>query len=110
MYRITNLIWIRNYRMLLFFWIHSINVNLKQFKYRTGFHLVLKHATELGQVIKSLNFHLNARKNVWIRMIGQATGLEPRTVYVIWRPSVDDTPERKGVILAIFFFNACINH
>lgn len=28
--------------------------------------------------------------------IGQATGLEPRTVFVAWRPSVDDCPDRPG--------------
>jgi hypothetical protein len=30
--------------------------------------------------------------------IGQATGLEPRTVFVAWRPSVDDCPDRPGLL------------
>ena len=52
---------------------------------------------------KVIEFSLKCKEEC-LHEIGQATGLEPRTVYVIWRPSVDDTLEkRKGVILAIFF-------
>lgn len=35
-------------------------------------------------------------KDECLHPIGQATGLEPRTLYVAWRPSVDDDPERPG--------------
>ena len=36
-------------------------------------------------------------KDECVHEIGQATGLEPRTLYVAWRPSVDDSPDRPGL-------------
>ena len=38
-------------------------------------------------------------KDECLHEIGQATGLEPRTLYVAWRPSVDDSPGRTGMQL-----------
>jgi len=35
-------------------------------------------------------------KDECLHPIGQATGLEPRTLYVAWRPSVDDCADRPG--------------
>ena len=35
-------------------------------------------------------------KDECLNHIGQATGLEPRTLYVAWRPSVDDCANRPG--------------
>jgi hypothetical protein len=35
-------------------------------------------------------------KSECLSSIGQATGLEPRTLYVAWRPSVNDDPNRPG--------------
>jgi hypothetical protein len=41
-------------------------------------------------------------KDECLHEIGQATGLEPRTLYVAWRPSVDDSPDRKGMKYIIY--------
>lgn len=35
-------------------------------------------------------------KSECLHPIGQATGLEPRTLYVAWRPAADDCPDRPG--------------
>jgi hypothetical protein len=39
-------------------------------------------------------------KDECLHEIGQATGLEPRTLYVAWRPSVDDSADRKGICIS----------
>ena len=44
-------------------------------------------------------------KDECLHPIGQATGLEPRTLYIAWRPSVDDCIDRQ---VLLYYVHVCL--
>ena len=86
----------RSWQTRLLLWILCTSGNLKQLQ---SMHntppMVLKLRIELTALTKVIEFDKKC-KSECLSSIGQATGLEPRTLYVAWRPSVNDDPNRPG--------------